>query len=57
MGSQKIFQKLCSTDDPSGVASYITQDSFDQGLHNLGLDIREAECQQLFDNMNRDKKG
>ena len=57
MGSQKIFHKLCSRDDPTCVGAYITNESFDRGLHRLGVDVGGAESQRLFDNMNRDKTG
>ena len=57
MGSQKIFHKLCSKDDPACLGAYITSESFDQGLHRLGVDVGDGESQQLFDNLNRDKTG
>ena len=57
IGTRKIFLKLCAGNKASGLEAHITPESFYLGLHKVGVDVGEAESQQLFEALDRDKVG
>lgn len=54
-GTRKIFLQLSTREAPIGLGAYITPESFHVGLHKLGITLNEAESEQLFDELDRDK--